>query len=158
MKAKGKRLVSSGPEGEVSRRKAKKVLATKGEGKLLDLFEQLTSEQQDKLIAFAEFLTVGAQEGPVAAEPVAIPRPAAETVTMAIRRLTKSYPMLDRRRLMGEASQLLAQHALQGRPSAAVIDDLEVLFSRQFEQHKAKGRRSVSSGPEGEVNRRKAKG
>ena len=134
MKAKGKRLVSSGPEGEVSRRKAKEVLETKGEGKLLDLFGQLTSEQQDKLIAFAEFLTVGAPEGPVAAEPVAIPRPAAETVTMAIRRLTKSYPMLDRRRLMGEASQLLAQHALEGRPSAAVIDDLEVLFSRQFEQ------------------------
>jgi hypothetical protein len=139
MKAKGKRLVSSGPEGEVNRPKAKEVPAAKGEKNLLDLFDQLTSEQQDKLIAFAEFLTGGVQEGPVAAEPVAIARPAAETVTMAIRRLAKSYPMLDRRRLMGEASQLLAQHALEGRPSAAVIDDLELLFSRCFEQHKAKG-------------------
>ena len=124
--------------GRSERRKAKKVLATKGESKLLDLFEQLTSEQQDKLIAFAEFLTASAHEGPVASEPVAIPRPAAETVTMAIRRLVTSYPMLDRRRLMGEASQLLAQHALEGRPSAAVIDDLEALFSRSFEQHKSK--------------------
>jgi len=111
----------------------------KEEGKLLELFDHLTSEQQDKLIAFAEFLTEGAQEGPVTAEPVAIPRPAAETVTMAIRRLTKSYPMLDRRRLMSEASQLLAQHALEGRPSAAVIDDLEALFVVHYEQHKSKG-------------------
>jgi hypothetical protein len=156
MKAEYRR--ASKARGRSQRQKAKEVLATKGEGKLLDLFEQLTSEQQDKLIAFAEFLTGGAQEGPAAAEPVAIPRPAAETVTMAIRRLRKSYPMLDRRRLMGEASQLLAQHALQGRPSAAVIDDLEALFSRQFEQHKAKGKRLVSSGPEGKVNRRKAEG
>jgi hypothetical protein len=124
------------------RRKAKEVPAAKGEKNLLDLFDQLTSEQQDKLIAFAEFLTGGMQEGPVAAEPVAIARPAAETVTMAIRRLAKSYPMLDRRRLMGEASQLLAQHALEGRPSAAVIDDLEALFWRQFEQHQSKSRKA----------------
>jgi hypothetical protein len=137
---------ASKARGRSERRKAKEALATKGEGKLLDLFDQLTSEQQDKLIAFAEFLTAGAQEGPVAVEPVAIPRPATETVTMAIRRLAKSYPMLDRRDLMGEASQLLAQHALEGRPSTAVIDDLELLFSRSFEQHKAK------------VGRRKAKG
>ena len=118
----------------------------KGEKKLLDLFDQLTSEQQDKLIAFAEFLNAGAPEGPVATEPAAIPRPATETVTMAIRRLTKTYPMLDRRRLMGEASQLLAQHALEGRPSAAVIDDLEVLFSRSFEQHKWKVESRKSKG------------
>ena len=130
----------------------------KEERRLLELFEQLTSEQQEKLIAFAEFLGVSAPGEPAAPEPLAIPRPPAETVTMAIRRLVRTYPMLERRRLMGEASQLLAQHALQGRPSAAVIDDLEVLFSRQFEQHKAKGKRLVSSGPEGEVNRRKAKG
>ena len=146
MKSKVQRLVSSRPVGAVTRRKPKEVPATKGESRLLDLFDELTSEQQDKLIAFAEFLTVSAQEGPVAAEPVAIARPAAETVTMAIRRLAKSYPMLDRRRLMGEASQLLAQHALEGRPSAAVIDDLEALFSRQFEQHKAKGESRKAKG------------
>ena len=110
----------------------------KEEGKLLELFEQLTSEQQEKLIAFAEFLTADPAGEAVASEPLAIRRPAAETVTMAIRRLVRSYPMLDRRRLMGEASQLLAQHALEGRPSAAVIDDLEALFSRSFEQRKAK--------------------
>ena len=129
----------------------------KEEGRLLDLFGQLTSEQQDKLIAFAEFLT-GNPPGEAVSEPLAIPRPSAETVTMAIRRLARSYPMLDRRRLMGEASQLLAQHALQGRPSAAVIDDLEALFVVHYEQHMAKGERSVRPRPAGGAARRKSKG
>jgi hypothetical protein len=133
-------------KSKVESRKSKDVLATKGESKLLDLFDQLTSEQQDKLIAFAEFLTGSGQEGPMTAEPVAIPRPASETVTMAIRRLVRSYPMLDRRRLMAEAAQLLAQHALEGRPSAQVIDELELLFSRCFEQHKAKGESQRAKG------------
>ena len=110
----------------------------KGEKKLLDLFDQLTSEQQDKLIAFAEFLTVHPASDALVSEPLAIPRPAAETVTMAIRRLVRTYPMLERRQLMGEASQLLAQHVLQGRPSAAVIDDLEALFVVHYEQRKSK--------------------
>ena len=118
----------------------------KEEGKLLELFEQLTSEQQEKLVAFAEFLSAHPGDEAIASEPLAIPRPATENVTMAIRRLVKSYPMLERRGLMGEASQLLAQHVLQGRPSAEVIDDLEVLFARSFEQHKSK------------VARRKARG
>jgi hypothetical protein len=109
------------------------------EKKLLDLFDRLTSEQQDKLIAFAEFLTAAATDEPAATEPVAIPRPARETVTMAIRRLVRAYPMLDRRRLMGEAAQLMAQHALQGRPSVEVINELEKVFTRHYEQHKAQG-------------------
>jgi hypothetical protein len=110
------------------------------EKKLLDLFDRLTSEQQDKLIAFAELLTTSVAEAP-AAEPVAIPRPARETVTMAIRRLVRAYPMLDRRRLMGEAAQLMAQHALQGRPSVEVINELEKVFARHYEQFRAKGER-----------------
>jgi hypothetical protein len=126
-------------KSKVGSRKSKVPSATNSEKKLLDLFDQLTSEQQDKLIAFAEFLTAGTQGESAASEPLGITRPAAETVTMAIRRLVKNYPMLDRRSLMGEASQLLAQHALAGRPSAAVIDDLELLFSRSFEQQKSKG-------------------
>lgn len=99
------------------------------------MFEQLTSEQQDKLIAFAEFLAAAGQDGPVSQAPVAMTRPAAETVTMAIRRLVRGYPMLDRRRLMAEASRLMAQHALQGRPTADVIDELERLFERHYAAH-----------------------
>jgi hypothetical protein len=111
------------------------------EKKLLDLFDRLTSEQQEKLIAFAELLTEASPGVASATEPVIIPRPARETVTMAIRRLVRAYPMLDRRRLMGEAAQLMAQHALQGRPSVEVIDELEKVFARHYEQSKGKGER-----------------
>jgi len=120
-------------EGKVNRQKA--------ETALLELFEQLTSEQQEKLIAFAEFLTASPAGDVQASEPLAIPRPAAETVTMAIRRLVRTYPMLERRQLMGEASQLLAQHVLQGRPSADVVDDLQALFMLHYERYRAQGER-----------------
>jgi hypothetical protein len=114
--------------------------------KLLELFEQLAPEQQERLIAFAEFLSGGAtQPADADSEPATIARPEDETVTMAIRRLVRTYPMLDRRKLMVEASEFMAQHALQGRPAREVIDELEVLFARHYEQYKS------------EVERRKAK-
>ena len=109
------------------------------EKQLLDLFERLAPEQQDRLIAFAEFFGGGAPHAAgTASEPVAIPRPDGETVTMAIRRLVRTYPMLDRKRLMGEASQFMAQHALEGREAAVVIDELEKVFARHYEEHKGK--------------------
>ena len=106
--------------------------------KLLDLFEQLAPEQQERLIAFAEFLSSGAADSSGAAgEPAALARPENETVTMAIRRLVRTYPMLDRRKLMAEAVEFMAQHALEGRPAHVVIDELQVLFVRHYEQHKS---------------------
>ena len=112
------------------------------EKQLLDLFERLAPEQQDGLIAFAEFL--GGSASPAAgtaSEPVAIPRPDGERVTMAIRRLVRSYPMLDRKRLMAEASQFMAQHALNGRPAVEVIDELEKVFARHYQETLERGDR-----------------
>jgi len=108
--------------------------------KMLELFGQLAPGQREKLIAFAEFLAAREPGAEPAGngEPSVIPRPACETVVMGIRRLVRSYPMLDRRKLMAEASQLMAQHALEGRAALDVIDDLEVLFARYFERHKSK--------------------
>lgn len=103
--------------------------------KLLELFEQLAPEQQERLIAFAEFLSDGAtQPAETDSEPATITRPENETVTMAIRRLVRTYPMLDRRKLMVEASEFMARHALEGRPAREVIDDLDVLFVRHYEK------------------------
>lgn len=104
----------------------------RGEQALLDLFERLAPEQQERLIAFAEFLVEGE---PGAGEPVAIPRVPGETVVMAIRRLRRTYPMLDRKKLMVEASRFMVQHALEGRDAAEVIDELEVVFARHYEQY-----------------------
>jgi hypothetical protein len=112
--------------------------AVGAEKALLELFGRLASGQQGKLLAFAEFL---AAQAPAAGngKPAVIPRPGRETVTMAIRRLVQSYPMLDRKHLMAEASPLMAQHALEGRAASEVIDDLEAVFARHYEQQKSKG-------------------
>jgi hypothetical protein len=108
------------------------------EKQLLDLFERLAPEQQDRLIAFAEFLGGSAADvAGTASGPVGIPRPGGETVQMAIRRLVQTYPMLDRRRLMMEASQFMAQHALEGRPAHEVIDELEAVFARHYRNMKS---------------------
>jgi hypothetical protein len=113
-----------------------------GDKQLLELFERLAPEQQDRLIAFAEFLADEPAEMPDAAfVPLVIPRPDGETVTMAIRRLTRSYPMLDRRRLMVEASQFMAQHALEGRPATEVIDELEKMFGQHLQRLREQGGR-----------------
>lgn len=82
-------------------------------------------------MAFAEFLSE-AQPAAADAVPLAIERPADETVVMAIRRLARAYPMLERRRLVGDASRFLAQHALEGRDAKEVIDALELVFERHY--------------------------
>jgi hypothetical protein len=93
---------------------------------------------------FAEFLAErglhgqGAEsEGPRDSEPPrpeAIPRPDTETVVAAIRRLTATYPMLERDRLLHETSELMTGHVMQGRPATEVIDELEIVFRRHYER------------------------
>jgi hypothetical protein len=104
------------------------------ERKLLGLFGQLAPDQQNKLMSFAELLAGDAAGAKSSrrGERVAIARPPRETVALAIRRLVRSYPTLERRKLMGEASRLMAQHALEGRPAPKVIDELEALFERHY--------------------------
>ena len=102
------------------------------EKKLLDVFGQLAPGEQETLIAFAEFLVARGPEGD-ARVPEPAPRRAGETVAMAVRRLVRTYPMLDRRRLMGETSKYMAQHALEGRAADEVIDALEAVFARHYQ-------------------------
>jgi hypothetical protein len=98
---------------------------------LLAAFEQLDTRQQDMLMEFAATLAVRDDAAaPVAKRPE--PRPEQESVVAAIKRLTRVYPGAERRRLMGPVSMLVAQHALQGRAAAEVIDELEELFERHY--------------------------
>jgi hypothetical protein len=70
------------------------------------------------------------------AEPDTITRPAQETVVGAIKRLSLSYHMLDRRRMLDETSSLMAAHVLNGRPARDVIDELEALFARHYDAYR----------------------
>jgi hypothetical protein len=106
---------------------------------LVRLFRALPPVDRSALIAFAEFLASRAQEeegrpAPVLA-PEPIPRPAQETVVAAIKRLSRSYHMLDRAELLNETSSLMASHVLGGKDAHVVIDDIEALFARHYSRY-----------------------
>ena len=108
------------------------------EGRLLACFRKLPAQHKKTLLEFAEFLRAraGAAAGSsgVPAKPRRIKAAQGETVVMAVRRLTRSYPMLDRRKLMNETSRCMAEHALKGRPAAEVIAELELVFARHHSE------------------------
>lgn len=107
--------------------------------RLLDLFRALSQKEQDNLLAFAEFLVQrerSTTESPVAeaAGPLDIPRPDGESVVAAIRRLSQTFPMLDKDALLHDASDLMTEHVMRGRPAVEVIDELEVVFRRHYQR------------------------
>ena len=113
------------------------------EQKLLQLFRALDAADQATLLSFAEFLQARRGERqaapappppPEIPKPLDIPRPAEESVVKAVKRLSETYPMLDKSRMLGETSDLVAQHIIQGRDAAEVIDELERVFRRFYEE------------------------
>ena len=121
-------------------------MTTTEEARLLELFAMLAPSERDSLLAFAEFLqgrglSPGALvtaavpprkkvERPV---PLDIPRPDKEAVVAALKRLTATYPMLDKTKLLTDTSGLVTQHIMQGRPHVEVIDELEAVFTRHYQ-------------------------
>jgi hypothetical protein len=107
------------------------------EKKLLKLFNRLDAPERDMLLGFAEFLVARAQDSKssqqAVSEPLDIPRPEQESVVAAIKRLSSTYHMLDDARLLNEASILMSQHVMQGREADHVIDDLQALFERFYQ-------------------------
>lgn len=108
--------------------------------RLREIFEDLPEDAQATLLDFAEFLAGRHPPSREAmGEPEDIPRPARESVVKAIKRLSATYPMLDRSRMLNETSALMSQHIMQGRSAGEVIDDLEALFRREYEEQRGSG-------------------
>ena len=112
------------------------------EKKLIRLFNSLASPERDMLMGFAEYLVTRAKQQASAVKetlpkPLEIPRPESESVVAAIKRLSRSYHMLDDARLLNETSVLMSQHVMQGREAEHVIDELEQLFERFYEELQA---------------------
>lgn len=108
------------------------------ERKLLKHFAQLTKDQQQTLLQFAEFMVqkkhdAGIQDDEIP-EPVLQERPETETVVGAIKRLSASYPMLDKDKLFNETSVLMTKHVMQGHEADQVIDELELVFERHYQE------------------------
>lgn len=105
----------------------------KDDARLIQLFNRLPAAERETLLAFAEFLV--ARSGvPVDVTPKSIERPVQESVVAAIKRLSASYHMLDRSKMLHETSGLMSEHLMQGRAAAEVIDELEDLFRRHYRQ------------------------
>jgi hypothetical protein len=105
------------------------------EKKLLSVFKKLAVSEQDNLQAYAEFLLARHQASsqPIA-EPQHTPRAENESVVAAIKRLSATYSMLDKPQLLNESSVLMTQHVMQGRAADEVIDELEALFARFYQE------------------------
>lgn len=106
--------------------------------RLVEITDQLPEDQRQTLLRFAEFLFAQAPETEsvpeTLPEPKAIPRPAEESVIKAMRRLSETYFMLERGKLLNETSALMAQHVMQGRDATVVIDELEGIFATHYER------------------------
>ncbi len=108
------------------------------EQRLLNLFRRLGSGEQDSLLDFAEFLSARCvDQTPTATEPLSIPRPENESVVSAMKRLTKTYPMLETKELFTQASSLMTQHVMRGRAALDIIDELEQLFREHYDKTRA---------------------
>lgn len=115
--------------------------------KFLRVFESLSAVDKASVNSFAEFLLSRAgSAAPAAArtppagveipDPEQIPRPPDERVVAAVKRLSKSYFMLDKSKMLGVTSDLVTQHVLQGREAGEVIDELEQIFADHYRQLK----------------------
>ncbi len=107
----------------------------KSETKLLKQFRALPEDAQRSVIHFCDFLSsqhpVTSSEIP---QPKDIARPSSESVVLAMRRLSETYFMLDNDNILTEASALMSQHILQGREAIEVIDELETLFEKYYDE------------------------
>ncbi len=107
---------------------------------LLELFNSMNQQQQQSLLDYAAFLQQQPSrddelESQEKLTPLKTERPDNENVVNAIKRLRKSYYMLNTDHLLNESSTLMAEFMLQGRPADAVIDDLELLFEKYYKQY-----------------------
>jgi len=110
---------------------------------MLSVFEQLSAADRAAVRSFAEFLLHQARRAPatraapaVVPEPEPIPRPDNEKVVAAVKRLSKTYFMLDKTKMLGVTSELVIQHLVQGRDAAEVIDELELVFETHYRELK----------------------
>jgi len=113
---------------------------SKLENQLLDYFHQLPEDGRQSLLDYARFL---AQQYPAAQsvvpdEPLDLSRPQEETVIAAIKRLSRTYPMLNKDKLLHETAGLVTEHMMRGRDAVEVIDELEIIFERHYRAIKNK--------------------
>lgn len=109
----------------------------KQEKQLLKHYRALSEDNKNALLRFAEFLSQQTEKPPAPLEePKPIEAVEGETVVGALKRLSASYFMLNKSAMLNETSAIMAQHIMQGRDKAEVIEELEILFKTHYEKLK----------------------
>ena len=99
------------------------------------MYRNLPDEVAQQLLDYAEFLSSRySNEVNEIDVPNDIPRPEKESVVVAVKRLTATYPMVNKDKLLDQTASLVSQNMLQGRDAVAVIDELETIFSQHYEK------------------------
>lgn len=119
------------------------------EQRLLAYLRKLSQQDAHALLRFAAYLagdqtavqdTAQQDAGTGMVSPAEIPqpqyieRPDNERVVDAIKRLSATYPMLEKKKLLDKASTLVAQHVMFGKPASEVIDEIEKLFVEAYDK------------------------
>lgn len=129
---------------------------TPDQQQLIDYFTKLSDADAHALLRFAAFLAgeplapivttatavtpAAAPANPAVQQPNQIARPQQERVVDAIKRLSETYPMLDKKNLLHQTAGLVAEHVMGGKPAKGVIDEIESVFRRAYEQYVAQQR------------------
>ena len=103
------------------------------EKQLLSTYRKLGDTDKQALEKFATFLqTNSVEESKPLPEPVLVEPKPNESVVGALKRLSGSYPMLDKSIMLNKTSSLMTQHIMQGRAKQEVILELELVFAEQY--------------------------
>ena len=99
-----------------------------------DIAAQLPDDALATLHEFAGFLANKyPPQAPAITEIVPIARPEEEGVIPAIKRLSKTYPMLDKKVLFEQTSVAMSAHVLSEITAKDSIDRLEDVFRKEYE-------------------------
>ncbi len=122
------------------------------EQQLQKIYKSLNLAEKRLLSEFAEFLydkhvknkhqgkaellggLVAPDDTLASVKPLEINRPENESVIKAIKRLSWTYPMIDKSQMLTATSTLMTQHIMKGREAKAIIDELEELFKLEYEK------------------------
>ncbi len=112
-----------------------------GKKKIALIFAKLDAQGQSSLLDFAEYLLAkSSPEEQVSTvrgllSPTFEVAPESETVIAALKRMRRVYPMLDTGDLFNEASSLVTSNLMGGRPTKEVIDEIESLFDKYYQEY-----------------------
>ena len=106
------------------------------EQELLRAFRQMTPTARCTLVEFADYLSRRHPVAipPIADQPLQVPRPVEESVSAAIRRLARTYPMLDGDHVFSGAVTLMTRHVMGQQATVEIIDELEAMFSSRYNE------------------------